>query len=277
MPLSTFVIHTSAEFEAYLKLASFSRSISVIQNHHTWNPDYASFAERPDHIYWLESMRRTHIRDRGWADIGQNITIFPDGKIAICRAIDRMPAGIYGANKGAICIENLGNFDTGKDVMKEEQKKAILLVNALLCYKFSLQPVYEQVVYHHWYDTTGRRFAPSLVNTGVVNSKKLQKTCPGSAFFGGNTITSAENNFYPLVNQLLQGLNQSTTATLSFINKKVNATTLNVRSGHGASFPVVRRLSNNSIVQVFNESNGWSRINLASEEWVSSQFLIPVQ
>jgi hypothetical protein len=58
-----------------------------LQNHHTWRPGYAQF-QGTNHIGLMESMRTSHITDRGWQDIGQNLTIFPDGQIGLCRAID---------------------------------------------------------------------------------------------------------------------------------------------------------------------------------------------
>jgi hypothetical protein len=67
----------------------------------------------------------------------------------------------------------------------------------LLSAKFNLQPVQEQVVYHHWFDQTGKRFTDDKINNNQVGNE--QKTCPGTAFFGTNTITSAVENFYPLI------------------------------------------------------------------------------
>src|ERR1700761_5053160 len=117
MALAQFQIFKPQDFQNYLNSASFSRKITVIQNHHTAEPNYASLVQQPSEMFWLESMRSFHIHSNGWSDIGQNITTFPSGNIGLCRPIDIMPAGIFGANKGAICIENLGNFDANKDVM----------------------------------------------------------------------------------------------------------------------------------------------------------------
>ena len=273
MPLSTFSIHTTESFAAYLKLINFQRKITFIQNHHTFSPNYTSFFDRPDHLFWLESMRAFHIKTRKWKDIGQHLTIFPDGKIGLCRPLDTIPAGIFGANTGAICIENLGDFDAGKDEMKEEQKKAIIQVNALLCLKFSLKPVYEQVVYHHWFDTTGKRFPPAMVDNNDVNRKALQKTCPGTGFFGGNRIKDAIDNFYPLINQVLQAEQSATSVPIQFVSKRVTASVLNVRSGRGTGFSILRKLPKDATVQVYNEIEGWSKINLIADEWVSSVFL----
>ncbi|MBK7231264.1 MAG: hypothetical protein IPH93_03050 [Saprospiraceae bacterium] len=60
-----------------------------------WKPSYNSLSETRNELYWLESMRRDHIQSRKWSDIGQNITIFPSGNIALCRPIDTRPSGIY--------------------------------------------------------------------------------------------------------------------------------------------------------------------------------------
>ena len=43
----------------------------------------------------------------------------------IVRSMESDGAGIYGANSGAVCIECLGNFDKGADVMTDAQKNAI--------------------------------------------------------------------------------------------------------------------------------------------------------
>lgn len=47
--------------------------------------------------------------------------------------------------------------------MSDEQRNAIIKVNALLCKRFSLQPNANTIVYHHWYDlNTGERTGPEL-------------------------------------------------------------------------------------------------------------------
>lgn len=273
MPLSTFHVYSPAEFTAWIQSTAFTRHITFIQNHHTWVPGYTHFNNRPNHMYWLESMRRTHINERGWADIGQNITIFPDGKIAVCRSLDKTPAGIYGANTGGICIENLGNFDTGKDAMTQAQNDSIILTNALLCNKFSLSPNTTEVVYHHWYDRAGKRFTSEQINSGFVLRNELQKTCPGTAFFGGNTVTAAEAGFYPLIRTQIAVLQGAAPPAVNTIHKKVNTDVLNVRGGKGVQHAVLRKLSRNAIVEIFAEQDGWSRISSDKEEWVSSQFL----
>lgn len=280
MAKSVFRIFTFDQFNAYLRNTTFNRKITTIQNHHTFKPNYSHFnKQNPKYLAHLEGMRRVHMQERKWSDIGQNITIFPDGIIALCRPIDIMPAGIFGANRGGICIESIGDFDQGKDTMTPEQREAILQTNAALCVKFGLQPTPQHVVYHHWYDTKGKRFTDKDIDGGRVLKNGLQKTCPGTGFFcqpgftNGNTIECAVANFFPLIKQEMNKLQQIPTTTIAATAKRVAANSLNVRSGPGPTFSIIRKLPNGLQIQVFDTQEKWAKINLTSEEWVSSDFL----
>jgi hypothetical protein len=185
-----FLLFSPAEFAQWLNGLSLVRKIKIVQNHHTWLPDYSTFNKVKDHFKLLASMERSHI-ERGFAEIAQNLTTFPDGTIAVCRSFETMPAGIKGVNQFGICIEHLGNFDAGSDAMTAAHRSTIIKVNSLLCKKFGLTPSTDSVVYHHWYDlTTGKRVKDGSPNT---------KTCPGTNFFGGNTIEACAKNFIPLL------------------------------------------------------------------------------
>lgn len=191
-----FLLLSPDEFDLWLDGLNLQRKIKLVQNHHTWLPDYETFNKRKvdKHFALLRSMEQAHLA-RGFSEIAQNLTTFPDGKIAICRNLEIIPAGIKGANLNGVCIEHIGNFDLGKDVMIQEHKDAIVTVNARLCDKFGLQINTTTVVYHHWYDlNTGKRVREG---TGTT------KTCPGTNFFGGNTIEMCENNFIPEVRNAL--------------------------------------------------------------------------
>lgn len=187
-----FLLLDLTEFEAWLKGLKVTRKILLVQNHHTWLPDYQSLHKKPtSHFEMLESMERSHL-ERGFNQIAQNLTTFQDGLIAVGRPFDVIPAGIKGANGNGICIEHVGNFDKGKDTMTQAHKDCIIRVNALLCRKFKLIPSTDTIVYHHWYDlTTGLR-VPESPNSNT-------KSCPGTNFFGGNTIEKCKQHFIPLV------------------------------------------------------------------------------
>ena len=189
-----FILMTREEFKNFINNIKINRKITLIQNHHTYIPNYKHF--KNNHFTLLEGMERSHL-ERGFEEIGQNITIFPDGLIAICRPLEEAPACIKGANITGICIESVGNFDVGGDKMSEEQKKSIVFVNAVLCKKFKLTPSVDTIVYHHWYDLeTGKR----------TNGAGSTKSCPGTNFFGGNTVEAANRKFIPLILEELKKL-----------------------------------------------------------------------
>lgn len=183
-------ILTLNEFKNYITSLNVSRKIKLIQMHHTYFPSYAQFKGN-NHLELQKGMKNYHINTNGWNDIGQHFTIFPDGKIVTGRSIELNPAGIRGANTGAICIECLGNFDKGGDTMTAEQKNSIVGVVKILCDVFKLDVAYN-VVYHAWYTADGH-------DLGDYYKGYSAKTCPGTNFFGGNSLTAFMNNFVPLV------------------------------------------------------------------------------
>lgn len=258
------------ELGAYLASAQVGRPIRRIQNHHTYIPGYAHFTGC-NHFSLLRAMKRDHVVNRTWSDIGQSLTTFPDGTIAVCRPLAQVPAAIKGANTGAIALEHVGWFDAGKDAMTDAHQAIIVQANALLCQRFQLTPSVDSIVYHHWYDlNTGKR----TDGTGIT------KSCPGTAFFGGNTVAAAEAHFLPLVRQALQDRQgQPAPAALRPIGAgRVAATALNVRDRPSAQGRVVDRLTRGDRVSWFAESSAygsmaWLRIDAATERWVAEPFI----
>lgn len=184
-----FILMTREEFQVWFRDFKLTRKIKLIQNHHTYLPNYKSFEAVKDHFKVLEGMEASHI-NRGFGEIAQSITTFPDGLIAICRDLNKIPCGIHGANEYGICIENVGNFDEGGDKMLPEQRMTILFLNALFCKELKLKVDTNSIVYHHWYDlATGKR----------TNGTGETKSCPGNAWFGGNSVQDCQKNFIPAV------------------------------------------------------------------------------
>ena len=179
---------TSAEFENYIKKLNVKRGITKLQLHHTYSPSYAQFTG-DNHLSMQSSMRNYHIKTNGWADIGQHYTVFPDGCIVTGRDIENAPAGIYGSNTGAICVECVGNFDN--EVMTTAQKEAIVKLCKAITDKFKIDPT-KGIVYHAWYTADG-------ASLGTYVDGKSAKTCPGKNFFGGNTREAFEKNLLPLI------------------------------------------------------------------------------
>ena len=188
--IGKFVLLEQKEFESWLKIQNITRKITLIQQHHTFLPAYRQF-KGTNHFELCAGMERSHL-ERGFAEIAQNFTTFPDGTIMACRNMNSIPAGIKGANSTGICIENLGNFDAGKDTMTLKQRNCIITGTKALLIRFKLKPSENTVVYHHWYDLNlGKRITKE--GTGTT------KTCPGTDFFGGNTIPDFQHNFLPLL------------------------------------------------------------------------------
>ena len=188
--MSEFKIFDEKSFGGYITSLKVKRKIKCVQLHHTYSPSYSHF-NGSNHLVLQKNMKNYHVKTNGWADIAQHFTIFPDGKIVSGRSLEDTPAGIYGANANGICIECLGNFDKGGDVMTELQKNAIVYVAKTLLEKFGLKAE-SGVTYHAWWSSDGRDLGDYVRGHSV-------KTCPGTAFFGGNTLTAYEKNLMPLI------------------------------------------------------------------------------
>lgn len=193
------ILMTRQEFKDWLLNKRFTRNVVRLQQHHTWSPSYEHF-NGSNHFTLLKGMQNYHMNQMGWGNIAQNLTTFPDGKVAVSRPLNSTPESTIGskANSGGILIENIGNFDRGNDQMTKEQKETIVFINAMLSIKFGLTPSVDSITYHHWWDlNTGERVLDNSEGHSV-------KTCPGTGFFGGNTTTNAKNNLYPLVSRKKQ-------------------------------------------------------------------------
>jgi hypothetical protein len=84
------------DFARRLSHQNIAKEIMLIQHHHTYISAFRDF-DGNNHFNLCSGMERAHL-ERGFAEIVQNITTFPDGKIMVCRTLNHMPAGIKGAN-----------------------------------------------------------------------------------------------------------------------------------------------------------------------------------
>lgn len=144
--------------------------------HHTWKPTHKSFTGT-NHMQLQTSMRNHHVNVNGWSDIGQHLTLFPDGKLLTGRDFGKSPASISNFNTGALAIEMIGNFDSpntgsynslGYDRLEGEQRKTILkLVKA-----FGDMFGYDNIIFHR---------------------EKSSKTCPGTSIDKDFFIAEAKN------------------------------------------------------------------------------------
>ena len=93
--------------------------------HHTWKSEHKDFKEN-NHIAMQQSMKSYHVNTNKWSDIGQHLTLFPDGKWLTGGPFSITLASIKSWNTGALAIEMIGNFDTGHDKLEGKQKEEIL-------------------------------------------------------------------------------------------------------------------------------------------------------
>ncbi|GAB1405914.1 MAG: SH3 domain-containing protein [Lentimicrobiaceae bacterium] len=268
-----FLLMDADEVEQWLETQNISRQIDLIQQHHTYLPDYNHFTGN-NHFERLRSMKSYHTIHNGWNDIAQHFTTFPDGMVGVCRPLNSIPIGIKGANARGICIEHFGNFDTGHDVMTPAHRDIIIRLTALLCRRFSIPADINHIVYHHWYD----------LNSGIRrDGKGVTKSCPGTAFFGGNKVADAEQGFIPLIQTALAGLKpgdpllpQPHVSPENLETGIVTASNLNVRSGPGNSFGIISKLGAGAVITVYESKNGWLRID-TQQHWVAARYVIMVK
>lgn len=261
-----FIQFSIEEFETWMLKKKVGRTILTIQQHHTYSPAYAQF-KGDNHLKLQKGMADYHIHSNGWRDIGQHLSIFPDGAIVTGRSFEFSPACILRNNAHAFCIENIGDFDQGQDEMTPEQRASILRVTALLCKKFGLEANSNTIVYHHWFDLrNGQR------NNGIGG---VNKSCPGSDFFGGNTVADFEANFLPALKPFL-----TPAATNAAVEKYacVSSKNLNVRSGpHYQKKLAGDPLRQFAIVRVYEQSeNNWFKISKGENRWVSGKYTYQV-
>lgn len=259
-----------AEFKSWIQDQRIARTILTVQQHHTWSPSYVHF-NGSNHFERQAAIKNYHVRNNGWQDIGQHFTSFPDGTIMTGRSLEATPACIYGANRDSICIEHFGNFDIHGDTMTPEHQETIVEMTAALCEKFRLPLNSFSIIYHHWFD----------LNTGMRNNGTgINKSCPGTNFFGGNKVDDFHANFLPLLEQSLLG--RPTPMPSNSIQKYavVTASSLNVRESYSGSAAKVsdrEPAQLGAILRIYDEKNGWLKISNSQFHWVYGKYTIEVK
>jgi len=262
-----FTLLTPNEFDTWIGQQNVARTVLYIQEHHTWSPSYVHFTG-DNHFDLQRNMQNFHKNVNGWMDIGQHFSIFPDGMVATGRNLEISPACIYGFNANAICIESIGNFDTDGDVMTLPQREAIVRVTAALCKRFVVPANAARVVYHHWFD---------LRNGTRTNGGGSTKSCPGTAFFGGNKVADAEKNFFPLVEAVLHGKPVPPPVVPVLKYGYVTTDWLNIRNQPNTLGRKLNATPYGSVLRIYEEKLGWYRISASKQEWVSGKHVQDVK
>ena len=275
----------SNEIRAFLKGKKVSRKISGIQIHHMGMPDYNTWEKTDKRIFSEPHFGRTNSlneygkntwssRDENGKYIAQHFNVFPDGYITSGRSLNSTPIGIKGWNTGKICIEIYGNFDKGKDQMTTAQKEAVIALVGELCRRFDLTPGTNTLRYHAWFTSGGTYL-------GTYDPNKSRKTCPGTNFFGGNTMAAYKKNFLPAIQTYLKngsvGIENENSSVVS-VNKIVKVTTdeLNIRKEPTANSSKVGEVKKGEVFTIIKQDSNWGYLK-SGAGWIHLGYTEPVK
>ena len=125
---------------AALLTRPWARRIASIHVHHTWRPAHADWRGEAT----MDAMRRFHMDILHWADIGQHLTVGPDGSLWTGRDLNQPPASAAGHNgsaqEGPLMVALVGDFDRGRDAFTGFQAEEAYSAIATLCTHFELAP-----------------------------------------------------------------------------------------------------------------------------------------
>lgn len=177
------MVFTTEQLIEEMRKFKWVRVPSELHLHHTWKPTWHSFFKAVDN-YGLDkayqilqdSMKNYHVNVNGWADIGQHLTLMPDGNWVVGRYWNRDPVSISGRNYLGFAIEMVGNFDR-KGLSTTEY-------NSLGYDKFQGSPQQESIVklikfMSEFFDF---RFDKDI----KLHREYSTKTCPGNGIGRGD-------------------------------------------------------------------------------------------
>ena len=85
-------------------------------------------ADTPNGVYFdSKDIRKWHVEERGWSDIGYHYIILLDGTIELGRPVERAGAHVGGHNKNTIGVCYIGGGN-GKDTRTCEQKESLIIL-----------------------------------------------------------------------------------------------------------------------------------------------------
>lgn len=142
---------TLGQLKSDLAGVRVTRGVREVVLHHTWSPTAAQYRGQET---W-EAIRRYHMQDRGWSDIGYHYGIGPDGSIWKLRPVTRSGAHVLNRNQHTVGVACVGNFDV-EDPLKHGLGAAAEVVRVMV-ERFKLKD--ENIRFH-------REFS--------------EKTCPGT-------------------------------------------------------------------------------------------------
>lgn len=241
-------ILTTSQLIQMVNQTNFTRTINALHLHHTWKPDHASFKGRPDGLYWQNSMRNYHVNTNGWDDIGQHLTLLPDGNWVTGRNFNSIPCSIKNKNSGGFAIEMFGNFDKGKDKLEGAQKNSILEFAKFFTEKFKCS-----IIFHREYS---------------------DKTCPGTGI--DKTTFVNEVKAFKATSNSESGDNMIEPEPSIGVGI-INATpSLNVRSTPDSTKNnIITSLPKGSVVDIYEiSSNNWGKVKIkGTYGWILMKYV----
>ena len=253
------------EITSFLNDKKVTRNIDKIQIHHMALPDYKIWEETDKKKFDEPHFGRTNStneygkntwgsKDENGKYIAQHFSVFPDGYITSGRSLNNTPIGIKGWNTGAICIEIYGNFDDGKDQMTQDQKKSVIELVGELCKHFDIKPSESTMRYHAWFASDGSYLGDYIPG-------KSRKSCPGTNFFGGNTIGIYNKNFLPVIKDYINPTSSNNKPEDKIVtsNKLVRITTdeLNIRQKADADSLKLGSINKGEVFTIIRICGDW--------------------
>ena len=272
------LLEKTSEIGAWLNQQTVTRKITTLQVHHMGLPSYSTWENTDKKIFSEPHFGRTESLDtygkKTWNSksangkyIAQHFNVFPDGMITTGRSLNSTPIGISGWNTNAICVEIYGNFDKGQDTMTSEQKEAVIALFGELCKRFNITPSSSTIRYHGWF-TSGGTYLGNYI------AGKSRKTCPGTNFFGGNTMTAYNANFLPAIKNYIA--NGTTTIEPTTFKQYIVKTTdeLNGRQEASASSKIMLVVTKGTAVTIVaEEMNGTTKwLKTKSGYYISANY-----
>ena len=140
-----FQLFTFEQLRERIEGLNITRPINAVHIHHTWRPNHSNFTGS-NGVQLQKNMRDYHVKTNKWADIGQHFTLLPNGDFVTGRDLNKDPASIAGFNKGAICLEMLGDFDIGRDKFTGKQEENAYMFTGLCMKLFGIGP--SNIIFH---------------------------------------------------------------------------------------------------------------------------------
>lgn len=97
------------------------RKIENLVVHCAYTPEGKNFT--------IDDIKRWHVEERGWSDIGYHVVIHLDGTVHQGRPDEVIGAGVFGHNKNSIHLCYIGGMDADikepKDTRNQQQKESL--------------------------------------------------------------------------------------------------------------------------------------------------------